>query len=609
MRDFISARVRPLRVIVAFIAIVLLAGAHSLAVFAFSGTGSGSIANPYKVATCDDLQDINNDLDAYYVQTGNIDCSESESWNSGAGFAPIGTNSSTPFTGSFDGQNFVISDIYQYTASTTFKALFGATSGATIKNIRLSGGSVSSQSPGYSASLVGTADDGTVIQDCSSNVAVHSLRGAGLVGLLVGASTIDRCSYSGDMVTNYGVSNTYGYGASLVGDVEEDSAVTDVFATGTLHVKGPYNGSLVGYIGDGGTITNGYSAVDVVSDDGWAYNGGLIGSGSVFGSVPSVSNIFFAGTLDTEDSTHSGIVVGSASDIDLVNIYYNSSGCASCGSATIGSDGGTGTRNFNSTSNLNNFKVTGGQPMASWDYDTIWQANDSAYATLQVASTPTDSDGDGVLNATEDYGPNGGDANNDGIKDSAQANVSSIVNDANLSSVVLEVSDNCEIAGVDSQTESEQEVADSSYKYALGLLNFTLNCDEEGATATIKQYYVDYDHDSSYYTARKLIGGEYATIAGATLEDTVIDNNPVIIMTYQVTDGGEFDADGSVNTEIVDPAGLGRAQTSDWDVNPSESLANTGATSTAPMIFGFVLVASSLGFFYTSAARYSKLNQ
>jgi pimeloyl-ACP methyl ester carboxylesterase len=59
----------------------------------------GTQADPIQITTCQQLQDISNNLSADYVLTHNIDCSDTKNWNNGAGFMPINN-----FSGTFDGQ-------------------------------------------------------------------------------------------------------------------------------------------------------------------------------------------------------------------------------------------------------------------------------------------------------------------------------------------------------------------------------------------------------------------------------------------------------------------------------------------------------------------------
>lgn len=67
--------------------------------------GSGTIEDPYLVATAEDLDAVRNDLTAYYLQTADIDLGGYENWE------PIGPDGETLFSGSYDGQGHTVSGI------------------------------------------------------------------------------------------------------------------------------------------------------------------------------------------------------------------------------------------------------------------------------------------------------------------------------------------------------------------------------------------------------------------------------------------------------------------------------------------------------------------
>lgn len=523
---------------------------------AFTGNGTGAIDDPYKVSTCEQLQDVSSDLDGYYIQTGNIDCSATETWNSGAGFVAVGSYES-PFAGVYDGQGFTINNLH-IDAGDEVVGLFGYTGSATIRNVNLRGGQISSTSGSDSASLIGVATDST-ITNCSSTVTTVGVRMSGLIGTLIGPdASIDRSWYVGSVTSGYNNSG-YGYTSSLIGTADNLATITNVYSGGTFSYDGPYNGALIGGFFDGATITNAYSTVDVTMRNsyGGAYAGGLFGLGGSFvvGTV-TATNIFFAGTFDDGGALYSGAIVGLQADLDLNNVYYDST---KCGCTEVGSYD-SGTQDITDEADSNYFKGNStNAPMSSWDFDTVWQINEGDYPSFIPSATAQDSDTDNVSNTIEDSGPNSGDANGDGIADSAQSNVASLVNDATSKTVALEVNQDsgCQIYDIDSQTSGEQATQDIAYSYPLGLLSFHLSCTEAGATATITQYYFDPGHAASNYTARKLINSAYSTIPGATISDATVGGRSVVKLTYQITDGGALDSDGTVNQIIVDPSALG----------------------------------------------------
>ncbi len=150
----------------------------------------------------------------------------------------------------------------------------------------------------------------------------------------------------------------------------------------------------------------------------------------------------------------------------------------------------------------------------------------------------------------------GTDLNDDGIEDSAQSNLYSYTSPITGKTVVLEVSDSCSVSSATSQNEESNEVSDEAYEYVNGLMNFELACGTPGFTSTIKQYY--YGVTSNDVVLRKYNPNtqSYATITSAIVEQVEINGNIVTVVTYEVTDGGELDADETEDGNIVDPAGL-----------------------------------------------------
>ena len=83
-------------------------------------------------------------LPYYFLQTANINASETKEWNEGGGFKSIGTPSmygaaslETEFTGHYNGNGYMISDLYLDYKDRTVLGLFGVTYRSSIKNVRL----------------------------------------------------------------------------------------------------------------------------------------------------------------------------------------------------------------------------------------------------------------------------------------------------------------------------------------------------------------------------------------------------------------------------------------------------------------------------------------
>ncbi|MEO8691848.1 MAG: choice-of-anchor U domain-containing protein [Candidatus Saccharimonas sp.] len=148
--------------------------------------------------------------------------------------------------------------------------------------------------------------------------------------------------------------------------------------------------------------------------------------------------------------------------------------------------------------------------------------------------------------------PNAGDVNNDGTVDSGQTNVSSFVNSVTNQYTSVSVSDSsCTLSDVSAASVASE--ADAGYSYPMGLVGLTATCGTPGFTTTINQYF--YNPPAGNFVLRKLVNGKYVDISNATISRTTIGGQPVLKVSYQVTDGGALDDDGIANGVIVDPAG------------------------------------------------------
>jgi hypothetical protein len=223
LRSKIMKKITILLFILAFIAL-----APSQA-GAFAG-GDGSVGNPYQISTCDHLQAISSDLAASYILISDIDCSDTAE----EGFTPIG-DSLTPFTGTLDGQGFVISDLF-IARNIDRVGLFGQTSA-----------------------------DGSIDDVGVENLNIQATSSLGIiVGGLVGlnAGTISSSYTTGDLLIADDFFNSHTLGG-LVGS--NSGTITDSYSKANVTNNGAPGGGFVG--GNSGTITASYAVGVVVSDN------------------------------------------------------------------------------------------------------------------------------------------------------------------------------------------------------------------------------------------------------------------------------------------------------------------------------------------------------
>ena len=163
---------------------------------------------------------------------------------------PIGTPA-WPYTGTFDGQGHVIKN--------TNCMLFGTVSGATIRNVRLTGGTLISNVAyaAHTGTLVGCCegDEPTTISHCFSDVKIASASNdaGGLVGKLYG--TLEHCYYMG---TLRGSSTMGGLIGSSYSE-DKPAKVKDSYVLSTLMKStGTCSGLLAGWLHDSSSVANCY---------------------------------------------------------------------------------------------------------------------------------------------------------------------------------------------------------------------------------------------------------------------------------------------------------------------------------------------------------------
>lgn len=268
-------RTRTSLFLVAMVTMLLAHGSAS----GFSGAGSGTEADPYVIATVEQLQEMRDDVNACYALGNNIDAGDTRTWGSGAGFEPIG-GSGEPFTGIFDGKRRTITNLYINRPITDGVGLFGyIRDGATVQNVGLVDADVTARR--NSGTLVGSSSGATVRNSWSTGMIQGShdyqMRLGGLIGISSGAdSFVHQCFSSVDVTATGGAHQVGG----LAGYNGHGSIMTDCYATG--NVSGTWKvGGLVGDnpYPEGGYIAKCYSTGRVTGTGGglvgFNYNGGV----------------------------------------------------------------------------------------------------------------------------------------------------------------------------------------------------------------------------------------------------------------------------------------------------------------------------------------------
>lgn len=262
--------------------LILLTANTVFAQTATPPSGTGTIGDPYQIATLNNLYWVTQNSvhwNKYFIQTTNIDASTTNTWNAGAGFNQIG-NSSTRFTGSYDGQGHTISNLYISRAGTNYIGLFGwVNPPAVIKQLGV-----------LNASIVGGVGTGCLIGYISGggSVTVQKCYSSGAAtgtyacGGLIGVADIGTISLSYSTATaniSSGVSECGGF----IG--ENRAAISNCYATGNVSSTPSFTGG-GGFAGAnyGGSITNCFSTGTIT---GAGTKGGLVGTVALAGTAPN----------------------------------------------------------------------------------------------------------------------------------------------------------------------------------------------------------------------------------------------------------------------------------------------------------------------------------
>jgi len=211
-----------------------------LTVRPFSGAGSGTEQDPYLITNVDQLQQMNDDLEACYQLDSDIDASATAAWNGGAGFLPIG-NSTDRFEGHFDGRGHKIIGLHIKRGSSRYIGLFGHTDSASeIRNVALEQVSVTGNL--YVGALIGT-NRGSIENSYSTGTVSGYGHSSGQVGGLIGRNYLSDAEISNSYSTAT-VSAAYKVGG-LVGE-NYRAKITHCYSLGPVSGTGDDVGGLIG---------------------------------------------------------------------------------------------------------------------------------------------------------------------------------------------------------------------------------------------------------------------------------------------------------------------------------------------------------------------------
>jgi hypothetical protein len=277
-------------------------------------TGIGNSSDPFIVFDVYGLQGMKTGLSSSYKLNNDINASVTSGWNSGAGFAPVG-DSTTNFTGIFDGNNYTISNLFISTTTLSYVGLFGYSTNI-IQDVTLTGVSIAATSTSGTAGSTGAnGSDGSATSNGTAGgagTAGSTLYLGGIVGYNTG--TITNVGVNGTIIGTGGAGGAGGNGGNG-GNITSGSnaggaggnAVSNAAATGGI----AYVGGVVGYSQQGSitTATSSATVTGVGGAGGASGNAGNGGNGSVAGvgtgaggaggaaALPGAGNIAYVGGL------------------------------------------------------------------------------------------------------------------------------------------------------------------------------------------------------------------------------------------------------------------------------------------------------------------------
>lgn len=332
--------------------------------------GSGTQADPYIIQDVTDLQNMNNDLTAYYELEGDIDASITSTWNAGAGFLPVG-NSVNDWRGHFDGKGYTISGLFINRPLSDEIGLFGRAGNnggtfviqnVTLLNVNITGddfvGALIGNVWGCENGLVSNChSSGTITGDvtvgglggdwssdnvagctmsiinCSSSCTVSGRQSVGgLLGIYWGDGEITDCFATGDVTTNA----VWGFGGGLIGQISAGTSsnltVSHCYATGNVNdagAGGRYEGGFSGQIGQG-NIQDCYATGDVNTSE--QLLGGFVG----FHSAGTITRCYAMGDATSTGGT--GQVGGFVGENDgtIVRCFATGNAADAAGSWAVG---------------------------------------------------------------------------------------------------------------------------------------------------------------------------------------------------------------------------------------------------------------------------------
>ena len=275
-------------------------------------SGFGTTINPYKISTCQELQNINLALDKNFELNNSIYCS-------GFSFQSIGTCGTgncggtdayddIAFTGSINGNNYIINNI-TITANKSSNGLFSYIKNAKIKNLIIASGNINGTK--YSGAFSGYCENAS-LENVKNSATINGYLTGGICGQ-ADMSTINGGINTG-LIKGTNSGGLFGYCSN--------SNVSNSFNTGIIE-----NYSVSTSNSSGGII-----GVGIACNIAQVYNSGTLKAtyaqrrGGIAGYALNtyIKNSFSTGTIENANDINGGIIGRNYTTGTVTNSYWYS---------------------------------------------------------------------------------------------------------------------------------------------------------------------------------------------------------------------------------------------------------------------------------------------
>lgn len=197
-----------------------------------------------------------------------------------------GSGTEMYFSGTFEGNDYKIYNIYNIINSEMQGGFFGVIKGGEVKNLGIESGNITMR---CSAAIVGNIENGSVI-NCYNNAKIeikNAADWAGRIGGIVGlakSTIIKNCYNSGEIISDNGIYECIG---GIAGQISENSQILSCYNEGSINAIDSVGG-IVGYTAGNVLVNNCYNKGSIT---GTSNVGGLIGYNEPSDQITNCYNI------------------------------------------------------------------------------------------------------------------------------------------------------------------------------------------------------------------------------------------------------------------------------------------------------------------------------